>query len=132
MWKLSVEGLAQGLALVVVCAPATPYLLPRARFCVSAAHTIPQLQGVLDKLAKFGERFDILFRKHEPCRTDPAYYKWLREAPLEVRIFDFSAAGAGSESLGDGEMQDCRNILHGPGSCGRRTFEYLKLCPQFF
>ncbi|CAD7923649.1 unnamed protein product [Amoebophrya sp. A120] len=88
MWYFSVKGMQQGVAIVVVCAPATPYMLPRARFCVSAAHTIEQIDQTLVVLEKLGKQLGILFRKNDKCLTNPAYYNWLRDAPLEVGRYE--------------------------------------------
>ncbi|KAJ8605198.1 hypothetical protein CTAYLR_000420 [Chrysophaeum taylorii] len=51
------ECLARGLAVVVVGFPATPLVKGRARFCVSAGHTLQDLQ---DAAAKIKEVADIL------------------------------------------------------------------------
>ncbi|CAD7929969.1 unnamed protein product [Amoebophrya sp. A25] len=87
MWYFSVDGMKSGIAVVVVCAPATPYMLPRARFCVSAAHTRTQIDATLEKLEALGKRLGILFRKNDPCLTNPDYYAWLRDAPLTVQKY---------------------------------------------
>mmetsp|Transcript_28675 Transcript_28675/g.72603 ORF Transcript_28675/g.72603 Transcript_28675/m.72603 type:complete len:1444 (-) Transcript_28675:1091-5422(-) len=87
MWYFSVNGMKLGVAIVVVCAPATPYMLPRARFCVSAAHTMQQIDDTLAILEKLGNQLGILFRKRDPCLTNQAYYKWLREAPLSCEPY---------------------------------------------
>ena len=47
--------LKQGIAVVVVGFPATPLLLSRTRFCISAAHTREQLDEALLKIEKIGK-----------------------------------------------------------------------------
>lgn len=53
---LGKEGLKRGIGVVVVGFPATPLLLNRARFCLSAGHTKAMLDkalGVLEQLGNF-------------------------------------------------------------------------------
>jgi hypothetical protein len=44
------------LAVVVVGFPATPLMLSRARFCISAGHTIEDLQGALVKIEEVAKK----------------------------------------------------------------------------
>ena len=44
------EAFKRGLAVVVVGFPAVPLLMPRARFCISAAHTREDLDRALEAL----------------------------------------------------------------------------------
>eukprot|EP00462_Mataza_sp_D1_P025134 CAMPEP_0175144046 /NCGR_PEP_ID=MMETSP0087-20121206/13868_1 /TAXON_ID=136419 /ORGANISM="Unknown Unknown, Strain D1" /LENGTH=471 /DNA_ID=CAMNT_0016428379 /DNA_START=82 /DNA_END=1497 /DNA_ORIENTATION=- len=55
------ECLERNLAVVVVGFPATPLLLARTRFCISAAHTRKDLEDALDKIE---EVCDILGLKY--------------------------------------------------------------------
>ena len=48
--------LAQGIAVVVVGFPATPLIESRCRFCVSASHTIADLDAAAEKIAVIGEQ----------------------------------------------------------------------------
>lgn len=52
--------LENNIAVVVVGYPATPLLLSRARFCLSAAHTIPDLEKAIQTIDKLGQ--DCLLR----------------------------------------------------------------------
>jgi len=47
--------LRQGIAVVVVGFPATPLLLSRTRFCISAAHDIKDLEDAANKIEKIGK-----------------------------------------------------------------------------
>jgi len=51
----SLEALAHGIAVVVVGFPATPLLLSRARFCISAAHTREDLEKALEQIDRIGD-----------------------------------------------------------------------------
>eukprot|EP00457_Paulinella_chromatophora_P003629 gb/GEZN01003637.1/.p1 GENE.gb/GEZN01003637.1/~~gb/GEZN01003637.1/.p1 ORF type:complete len:509 (-),score=84.28 gb/GEZN01003637.1/:507-2033(-) len=53
--------LANNLAVVVVGYPATPLLLARARFCISAAHTIEDLEEAVRKLRNICEIVGIRY-----------------------------------------------------------------------
>jgi serine palmitoyltransferase len=44
------ECFARNLAVVVVGFPATPVVLSRIRFCISAAHTRAELEDALGKI----------------------------------------------------------------------------------
>jgi serine palmitoyltransferase len=59
---LSRKCLAAGIAVVSVGFPVTPLLLARVRFCLSASHTIEQLQYVLKVMDELG---DVLLVKHK-------------------------------------------------------------------
>lgn len=49
------ESLKRGLAVVVVGSPATEIIESRVRFCLSAAHTIEDLEKALQKLDEVGD-----------------------------------------------------------------------------
>jgi serine palmitoyltransferase len=49
------ESLKRGLAVVVVGSPATEIIESRVRFCLSAAHTIEDLEKALQKLSEVGD-----------------------------------------------------------------------------
>lgn len=49
------ESLKRGLAVVVVGSPATEIIESRVRFCVSAAHTIKDLEKALQKISEVGD-----------------------------------------------------------------------------
>mgnify|MGYP001058147471 CR=1 FL=1 len=51
----STESLARNLAVVVVGFPATPLLLSRVRFCISAAHTRKDLEDAIKKIKEVGD-----------------------------------------------------------------------------
>ncbi|ORZ36516.1 pyridoxal phosphate-dependent transferase [Catenaria anguillulae PL171] len=51
--------LARGIAVVVVSAPATPMLLPRVRFCISAAHTKADLDYALKVVDEIGDELQL-------------------------------------------------------------------------
>ncbi|CAD7928017.1 unnamed protein product [Amoebophrya sp. A120] len=87
MLELSKRCLDLGVAIVVVGYPATPFLLNRARFCISAAHTRAQLSEVLGILREQGERLGILYCKNQPKSIDWEYYNYIRECKLEVEPF---------------------------------------------
>lgn len=55
------ECFKRGLAVVVVGFPAVPILMSRARFCISAGHTRPELDRAL---AEIDEVADILRLKY--------------------------------------------------------------------
>lgn len=93
MWYFSTLGLKKGIAAVVVCYPATPYLMPRARFCISAAHSMEQIQKALEIIGELGEKFGLLFHKsrlgtkaleHE-VEEKRLYREWLGKAPVETK-----------------------------------------------
>ncbi len=50
------EMLERGIAVVVVGYPATPIITSRVRFCVSAAHTMEDLDYVLSQMDIVGDR----------------------------------------------------------------------------
>jgi serine palmitoyltransferase len=58
----SVQCLKRGVAIVVVGFPATPLLLARARFCLSAAHT---KEEILDAVEKISEAADVVHIKYK-------------------------------------------------------------------
>lgn len=80
-----------GIAVVVVGYPAVPVLSERVRFCMSAAHTLDQLEDVAVQLAAIGEEVGILYQKgankQEKADRDAQalrYADWLRKAPLRL------------------------------------------------
>lgn len=50
------EMLARGIAVVVVGYPATPIITSRVRFCISAAHTVEDLDWALQQISEVGDR----------------------------------------------------------------------------
>jgi len=59
------ECLSKNLAVVVVGFPATPLLMSRARFCVSAGHTKEELDWALKILDEIGDKLIIKYGTHE-------------------------------------------------------------------
>jgi len=53
--------LARGIAVVVVGFPVTPLLLSRIRFCISASHSIDDLEAAIQEISRMG---DILLLKY--------------------------------------------------------------------
>lgn len=69
-----------------------PILYERVRFCLSAAHTKPQLLEAMEQLTVVGRELGVLFQAALPCaelqaaeEKDRAYAEWLRTAPLVAR-----------------------------------------------
>jgi serine palmitoyltransferase len=60
------ECLARDLAVVVVGFPASPLLLSRARFCISAAHTIEELEEACKKISEVAGLLGIKYAKNWP------------------------------------------------------------------
>jgi len=60
----------KGIAIVVVGYPATPLLLGRARFCMSSAHTIEQLERAVCEISSVGKslKVDYMNANHNPIR----------------------------------------------------------------
>ncbi|KAI8899216.1 pyridoxal phosphate-dependent transferase [Globomyces pollinis-pini] len=50
------EMLDRGIAVVVVGFPATPIITSRVRFCISAAHTMEDLEWALGQISEVGDR----------------------------------------------------------------------------
>jgi len=57
------EALERGIAVVVVGYPATPLLLSRTRFCVSAGHTKEDLDWALKEIDEIGDRLKLKYLK---------------------------------------------------------------------
>ena len=57
------ECLAEGLAVVVVGFPATPLVLSRARFCISAGHKKKDLDVALEKIERIATRMMLRYQK---------------------------------------------------------------------
>jgi serine palmitoyltransferase len=55
------ECLRRNLAVVVVGFPATPLLLGRARFCISASHSLEDLEWAVNELDEIGERVSVKY-----------------------------------------------------------------------
>merc|ERR1711991_362001 len=55
------ECLLEGIATVVVGFPATPLLLARSRFCISASHTLEDLEMAVRKIAIVGQRLGLKY-----------------------------------------------------------------------
>ncbi|RHY00828.1 hypothetical protein DYB25_000423 [Aphanomyces astaci] len=62
--EFSRQCLLRNMAVVTVGFPATPLLLGRVRFCVSAAHTRADLEEALKNLADVAKVCHIRFHKH--------------------------------------------------------------------
>jgi len=62
--KLSRELMKHNIAVVVVGYPATPVLLGRARFCMSSAHTIEQLERAIVQITKVGKSIHVDYANH--------------------------------------------------------------------
>ncbi|XP_039593749.1 serine palmitoyltransferase 3 [Polypterus senegalus] len=58
------EMLKRKIGVVVVGFPATPITEARARFCVSAAHTTPMLDKVLNALDELGDHLVLKYSRH--------------------------------------------------------------------
>ncbi|XP_028676737.1 serine palmitoyltransferase 3 [Erpetoichthys calabaricus] len=58
------EMLKRKIGVVVVGFPATPITESRARFCVSAAHTLPMLDKVLNTLNELGDHLVLKYSRH--------------------------------------------------------------------
>jgi len=61
---LSRQLMERNIAIVVVGYPATPILLGRARFCMSSAHTLDQLEKAVCQISKLGKEMSIDYMKH--------------------------------------------------------------------
>ena len=59
MAQFSRECLRQGVAVVMVGAPATPIILCRVRFCMSSVHTLDQLDKALDIICHVAKKCKI-------------------------------------------------------------------------
>ena len=57
------EMLDLGIAVVVVGYPATPIITSRVRFCISAAHTMEDLDFALKQISEVGDRLCLKFGK---------------------------------------------------------------------
>ena len=57
--EFSRECFDEGIATVVVGFPATPLLLARSRFCISAGHTIEDLEEAAKKISAVGEKLGL-------------------------------------------------------------------------
>ena len=55
------ECFKRGLAVVVVGFPATPVVLSRCRFCISAGHTRAQLEDAVEKLKEVTELLKLRY-----------------------------------------------------------------------
>lgn len=94
-WKLAAFSrrcLDRGIAVVVVGNPAVPILYERVRFCISAAHTIPQLAEAITEITAVGQELGVLYETGKPtaelealAEMDRTYADWLRNAPLMPR-----------------------------------------------
>jgi serine palmitoyltransferase len=61
--SLAHRCIERNIAVVVAGYPATPLLLCRARFCMSAAHSLDDLEWALQELVQIGD--DVLIRDSE-------------------------------------------------------------------
>jgi serine palmitoyltransferase len=57
------EMLERGIAVVVVGYPATPIITSRVRFCISASHTIEDLEWALDQISEVGDKLLLKMNK---------------------------------------------------------------------
>jgi len=70
--------LKRNIAIVVVGFPATPLLMARARFCISAAHTKEDLEWALNEISDLG---DSLLVKYGNERTEEKEKRLQRQKP---------------------------------------------------
>eukprot|EP01113_Clastostelium_recurvatum_P028903 TRINITY_DN348_c0_g1_i1.p1 TRINITY_DN348_c0_g1~~TRINITY_DN348_c0_g1_i1.p1 ORF type:complete len:583 (-),score=169.47 TRINITY_DN348_c0_g1_i1:49-1797(-) len=61
--EFSRECLKKGIATVVVAYPATPMDKGRARFCISASHTLEDIQYALEVIDEIGDKLDLKFNR---------------------------------------------------------------------
>jgi len=61
------ECFERNLAVVVVGFPAAPLLLSRTRFCISAAHTLQDLEGALEKIDEVCDEVGIKYNRSSLC-----------------------------------------------------------------
>ncbi|KAL2914025.1 serine palmitoyltransferase component [Polyrhizophydium stewartii] len=61
------EMLARGIAVVVVGYPATPIITSRVRFCISAAHTMEDLEWALQQISEVGDLLGLKIAKALPA-----------------------------------------------------------------
>lgn len=66
--------LEHNIGVVVVGYPATPLLLLRARFCISASHTIADLEEALQSMTKIGDLCLLRYNKYS-ANEDPILRK---------------------------------------------------------
>jgi serine palmitoyltransferase len=66
MPSMSRYCLRKGLAIVVVGYPATPMIESRIRFCISAAHTISDLDKAIEVISRAGDIFMCKYFKNKP------------------------------------------------------------------
>jgi serine palmitoyltransferase len=59
------ECLRRNIAVVVVGFPATPLLMSRARFCISACHKKEELLWALDELSEIGSYLLLKYGKEK-------------------------------------------------------------------
>jgi len=57
------EAFERGIAVVVVGYPATPLLMSRTRFCISAGHTREDLDWALKQIDEIGDRLLLKYQK---------------------------------------------------------------------
>lgn len=86
--------LEKGLAVVVVGYPATPVLLSRARFCVSASHTKEQLADAVMTMKEVAKKVGVLYKSNMTAESfskdqtsSKEYHEWLCSAPLQVEDY---------------------------------------------
>lgn len=114
-----------------------PILYERVRFCISAAHTIPQLTETLEKVTKIGIGLGVLYELatdkavlEDRAAKDKEYAAWLRNAPLGTRaqvkqVVDWRPEPLSPAAPAEGsliaEMQDecAKPPAEQPKSCGK-------------
>lgn len=57
------EMLKRGLGVVVVGYPATPIITSRVRFCISASHTMEDLEWALEQISEVGDLLGLKIAK---------------------------------------------------------------------
>jgi len=82
------ELLRRGIAIVVVSYPATPTNKGRARFCLSASHTIEDLKYALEMIDEVGDQMNLKYNK---------YRNWYPE--IAPRIFALPPPSTSSSSV---------------------------------
>eukprot|EP00913_Durusdinium_trenchii_P031503 g29495.t1 len=87
MGAFSRRCLERGIAVVVVGNPAVPILYERVRFCISAAHNVPQLAEAVKEITAVGQELGVLYEAGRSkaelealAEKDRDYANWLRTA----------------------------------------------------
>mmetsp|Transcript_10695 Transcript_10695/g.25832 ORF Transcript_10695/g.25832 Transcript_10695/m.25832 type:complete len:539 (-) Transcript_10695:114-1730(-) len=75
--------LERNIAVVVVGLPATPLLLSRCRFCISAAHTREDLDKAIDAISEVGDMIDIKYCKRGQVWRRPLPFDYVAGTKLD-------------------------------------------------